>query len=451
GLVSLRADVTVTDQDGDTASDRLAADLGSVVEVKDDVPVVEINGQYLDNNDLVMKVDERYLEESVSGNFANAFNVDFGADGEAAVNYTLEIEGNGSTDLVATLSGEEVQLMTTPDGNIEGRTLDSNELVLTVEVDENAEVTFTQFLALQHPVGGGSNNTLTLPNGITLNATAIDSDGDSTTEGISLGQYLQVRDDGPMIMIDSRDLPLAEASLEEEGVADFSRAFVTGFGSDGGGGISYELAIGGEPNLTDAETGQAILLSLVDGRVEGRTESDSDLAFEASVDDQGVVTLAQYRSVIEINDDEDDQINLLDQAIKLNATAEDGDGDSLTGVLNIGANLVFAEGSSAGTNQERFSFNRLLAEEEPLFAINDEANEESLAIENDADEATQPANATSLNANELLGDDEEALFTEEDHTSGTRQAKEPESSLATPAYAANAHEDLDTSNNSIDQ
>ncbi|XGA79592.1 retention module-containing protein [Halomonas sp. CH40] len=453
GLVGISADVTVTDSDGDTVTETLSTDLSATLKVVDDVPVIDTDLNFNVDNDPTIKVDERYLEKPESQSFASIFSVDYGADGEGSTDYSLEIEGDGATTLISTLSGETVKLVN-QDGNIEGRTVDSNELVFAVEVDSAANITLTQYLALRHPIGGGSNDELVLPGSIKLNATAIDSDGDSTTQGINLGQFLKVRDDGPLITIDSRDLPSAEASLSAAGSADFSGAFVTQFGADGEGGISYALSIGAEANLTDAASGQSVLLSLVDGRVEGRTEGDSSLVFEVSVNNLGEVTLEQYRSVTQTSEESlTDNLTLLARSIELNATAEDGDEDSLTGTLGIGANLVFEEGISPSLNPENLSVN-MLSDDEPLLALSEEPLEveESLATENSAEEPAEPSDTNTLGANELLSDDEETLFTEDaDETASQQPTKEPESSLATPAYAANAHEDLDTSNNSIDQ
>ncbi|RWL91807.1 DUF5801 repeats-in-toxin domain-containing protein, partial [Mesorhizobium sp.] len=75
-------------------------------------------------------------------------------------------------------------------------------------------------------------------------------------------------------------------------------------------------------------TGQAVVLSLNGGVVEGRTATSNDLVFTVSVDASGNVTLDQLRAVVHpvTTDDDDNKSLAADNLVQLTATVTDKDG-----------------------------------------------------------------------------------------------------------------------------
>lgn len=185
--------------------------------------------------------------------------------------------------------------------------------------------------------------------GFDVPVTVKDPNGGSATANVNL----QIEDDSPEISLADADEPklvVDETNFAEDATMSFASSFVTAFGADGKESLIYTLSVvTGPSGLTDTATGQSVELSLKDGIVEGRTKIGNDLVFTVKVDDDGNVTLDQIRAVAHDVDgdspaDHDDPATLSgDNLIKLTATITDGDGDSKSASLDIGANLVFRD------------------------------------------------------------------------------------------------------------
>src|SRR5205814_5761719 len=96
-------------------------------------------------------------------------------------------------------------------------------------------------------------------------------------------------------------LTVDESLFNIDATAAFAAQFTPTFGADGQGAtpVSYALSTpGGNSGLVDTATGQAVVLSLVSGVVQGRTATSDDLVFTVSVNTSGVVTLDQIRAVV---------------------------------------------------------------------------------------------------------------------------------------------------------
>ena len=124
----------------------------------------------------------------------------------------------------------------------------------------------------------------------------------------------------------------------------------------GGGAIDYTLglSVSGAPSgLIDTATGDHVFLFLEGGQVIGRAGDDAAAAasgpavFTLSVDDSGVVTLDQLRAVVHDDpldpDEATSPATLLANLVTLTATITDGDGDTNSATLNIGASLKFED------------------------------------------------------------------------------------------------------------
>ncbi|MGY6566031.1 MAG: retention module-containing protein [Halomonadaceae bacterium] len=194
GLVGVVATVTVTDADGDVASDSLSADLSGTISIVDDMPSIDPNPGDLAE----LEVDESAFGEPATVDFSGAFTVVFGADGEGSVSYSLSVEGDGSTGLTTT-DGDHAITLVEENGTIIGRDADGRT-AFTISVNAaTGEVTLTQHLALSHPDGSNPADVLSLAgSGLSLNATVVDGDGDTVSASIDLGGQLSFVDDGPV-------------------------------------------------------------------------------------------------------------------------------------------------------------------------------------------------------------------------------------------------------------
>ncbi|WP_406873179.1 DUF5801 repeats-in-toxin domain-containing protein [Aminobacter sp. P9b] len=189
--------------------------------------------------------------------------------------------------------------------------------------------------------------------GFDVPVTVKDPNGGSATANVNL----QIEDDSPEISLadaDEPELVVDESNFADDATTSFASSFVTAFGADGAGTVTYALSVvAGESGLLDTATGEQVLLSMNNGVVEGRTAVGNALVFTVKVDANGNVTLDQSRAVKHADqDNHDDSQSLLDNLVKLTATITDGDGDSKSASLDIGANLVFRDdGPSVSENK----------------------------------------------------------------------------------------------------
>jgi hypothetical protein len=338
-LVTLTA--TITDKDGDSAHATL--NIGQNLVFKDDGPSISTTG-----TEPTLTVDETVLAINDTQSFTANFTSAFGADGAGTLTYALGVVAGGS-GLTDTATGQAVNLSL--NGTVvEGRTAISNDLVFTVSVAANGDVTLDQIRAVVHPdpTNPDDSTSLSADNLVTLTATITDKDGDSAHATLNIGQNLVFKDDGPSISTTGTEptLTVDETVLATNDTESFTANFSSAFGADGAGTLTYALGVvAGGSGLTDTATGQAVNLSLNGTVVEGRTAISNDLVFTVSVAANGDVTLDQIRAVVHPDaTNPDDSTSLTsDNLVTLTATITDKDGDSAHATLNIGQNLVFKD------------------------------------------------------------------------------------------------------------
>lgn len=183
-----------------------------------------------------------------------------------------------------------------------------------------------------------------------VSVVATDTDGDTASADVAVS----VLDDVPSI---SASDPAADALTVDETVlgtdasADFSGLFTSSFNADNPGTpVAYALGVNaGATGLVDTATGEAVVLSLSGGVVEGRTAGTGDLVFTVSVDAAGEVTLDQQRAVEHANtaDDNDAATLAVANLITLTGTIVDSDGDTATATANIAGALTFLDDGPA--------------------------------------------------------------------------------------------------------
>ena len=362
---------TVTDNDGDVA-------IGSLtINVDDDTPTVNVTAGS-DSAVLLTTHDALTIgagQEAVSttANFSNVFggtSSSPGADGAGAgtsSGYALSTTG-GASGLFS--HGVAINLYNVG-GVIVGSTaasaagIDATNTIFTVSTTNTGIVTLTQFAQIDHtntdpsPTGTPfDDHGISLADGaitLTRTLTVVDKDGDSVTgsAAVQIGANLRFLDDGPTIGLADRGEPsltVDETVLATNASASFAANFGANFGADGpaaAGSITYALGINaGATGLVDVATGQAIVLVVNGGVVEGHVGSAAGaLAFTVSVDASGTVTLDQIRALTHPNAaNPDDSVTLAsDNLVTLTATARDFDGDTASSTLNIGQNLNFED------------------------------------------------------------------------------------------------------------
>ena len=163
-----------------------------------------------------------------------------------------------------------------------------------------------------------------------------------------IGSKMIFEDDGPSISTTGTEptLTVDETLLGTNATQNFAANFVSAYGADGAGTLTYALSVvAGASGLTDTATGEAVNLSLNGTTVEGRTATTNLLVFTVSVAANGDVTLDQIRAVVHPDTTNPDDAKSLtsDNLVTLTATKTDRDGDSVQATLNIGQNLVFED------------------------------------------------------------------------------------------------------------
>ncbi|OWP51745.1 DUF5801 repeats-in-toxin domain-containing protein, partial [Pseudomonas nitroreducens] len=342
GKINLVAIIT----DGDGDSSRAQLDLGGRLTFQDDGPSISANSQGAP----VLTVDETNLALNASADFSGQFTSSFGADGAGSLTYQLSAVTNGMDSGLKTTQGQTI-LLFNEGGNVVGRIGgDQGAVAFKVTVTDGV-VTLDQQMALQHPNASNPDDPVSLLNGrINLVATLTDADGDTTSASLDLGGRLTFKDDGPSITAGAGQAPVLtvdETVLSTDATGNFSAAFTSNGGADGGT-VSYSLsATDGTASGLQTTSGQSIVLVKVsDTLVEGRVGNTSGaVAFSLTLNSAtGDLTLDQRLAFKHADTTSpDDPVSLLGNRISLVATITDGDGDQQSASLDLGGKLVFKD------------------------------------------------------------------------------------------------------------
>ncbi|WP_330165520.1 DUF5801 repeats-in-toxin domain-containing protein [Ectopseudomonas toyotomiensis] len=154
-------------------------------------------------------------------------------------------------------------------------------------------------------------------------------------------------------------LQVDESDVTQNSTANFSSLFHVQAGADGlaaVGGKLYSLSVQqADSGLRDTATNEKVMLSVnpATGAVEGRSEISDEWVFTLSVDASGEVTLDQHRAIVHENGNDPDDVAYLGNGhVSLTLTVTDGDGDQVSGSLDIGKVISFRDdGPSVGNNK----------------------------------------------------------------------------------------------------
>jgi hypothetical protein len=175
-----------------------------------------------------------------------------------------------------------------------------------------------------------------------------DSDGDVVNDVLDIA----ILDDGPTVtstVLPGGGLQVDETDLLIDAQLDVSSQFTVVTGADAPASVDYALSLpggaGADSGVIDTASGERVLLTNVNGVIEGRTETGGELVFTIGVNNSGVVTLDQIRAVAHPDgNDPDDVLNLATtDTVVLTGTVTDSDGDSNSAMLGLGSAIGFRD------------------------------------------------------------------------------------------------------------
>ncbi|MBB3990569.1 DUF5801 repeats-in-toxin domain-containing protein [Croceicoccus naphthovorans] len=367
-------------------------DTSLIVQIEDDSPVVAAAD--FDPSPLV--VDDSDFGTDATSSFADAFDIEFGGDGEFDTFYTLGVSAQGAASgLTETISGLGINLFLI-DGVVYGSTATDvgdvdvgggSNIAFTISVDTDGDVTLDQSqpvvhdlegssaLALEEGYADGEAEGLSAADLVTLTATAYDQDGDSASETIDIGDAFFFEDDGPYIEaadpVDAGSLMTSDAEIvDADGTSidpdvKLNLANVFSYtGADGGNdgtqsivesyGIALQVDEGTASGLFSG--GDPVYLYITDSGVVIGSTSDSEVAiddpsvvFTINVNsDTGFVGLVQEQPLDHTDGGAFDDVLPLPTGLveaTYTVTITDGDNDTATAnqTYDLGGSINFAD------------------------------------------------------------------------------------------------------------
>ncbi len=395
GLVKLTATVTITDHDGDKATDSASIDLGCNIKFDDDTPSITLTA----GSDAALTLTTQDADtignksDTDSQNFAGVFPVgssSYGADGAGNIvkSYALSVTGqpdsHNRVDSLLDSHGQTIYLYKIGNTVYGSTSTSSNssdvlqKAVFKIEVDnagtDAGTVKLTQYSAIDH---GGDGTVVSLADNLvklTATATITDGDGDqkSSNATIDLGGNISFEDDRPSIDVTVKSDAITVTTQDgdtigtsyDKATTSFTGAFTfaTAYGADGAATAnalvkSYALDVTGNVVNGLVNSGleshdQAIYLYKIGGAIYGSTSTSSDTSavqqnavFKIEVSSAGDVTLTQYDAID--HGGNGTLVSLADNLVKLTATATvtDGDNDqrSDSASIDLGGNIKFED------------------------------------------------------------------------------------------------------------
>ncbi|GGB86266.1 hypothetical protein GCM10011494_00710 [Novosphingobium endophyticum] len=240
-LVNLVGKATITDGDGDEASDTVSLDLGGNIGFADDGP--SVSGAELGSS---VSVDETVAGDPAGFPISNTsaapmliFTSEYGADDGGTTTYAIAIVGDGTTSLQTAQGDMGITLLQTSGTVITGVYDTDDKTAFTVTINADGTVTLVQNVPLEHLTDGpvdpdDYNDALDLSGLIEATVTVTDDDGDSASDSAQIGGAITFHDDGPSAANDTD-------AVTEDGPLVANGNVITGAGSDGdpGGADSF--------------------------------------------------------------------------------------------------------------------------------------------------------------------------------------------------------------------
>jgi hypothetical protein len=304
GAITLTASATITDNDGDTASDSQTIGIGSNIIFDDDGPSVSnvTGGSSITFDETSAGDITGWPAASVTSAAAMiSATVATGADTPASTVYGLELAGgvNSLASGLQTAQGDHAITLVQIDADtIEGQYQDGGtQTAFTIQMNSNGTVTYTQDVPLEHSDDGNTaiayndtNSPITFDGLVLGTITVTDYDGDTATGSTNIGDQISIFDDGPTavapeaIVTTDEIQPMITASLD---LGDHN--VVDNFGADGPGTITFANITDGQgTGLTSGGDAITLWLSSDGQTIEGRTNStdgtDGSLIYTVHID-----------------------------------------------------------------------------------------------------------------------------------------------------------------------
>ncbi|MFO7964970.1 MAG: DUF5801 repeats-in-toxin domain-containing protein [Desulfobacterales bacterium] len=279
--------MTVTDADGDTASD--FTDVGGAITFYDDGPSVDVTGVAssvaVDETDSM--ADGFPVTDTSDAPIVSAMT-SYGADGAGSTAYSLSIGGSDS-GLTTAQGGFAITLVQVDADTIIGQYNDgvSDQTAFTVEIDGDGYLTVTQNVALEHADATDPNDTLSLTGLVSATVTVTDADGDTASDFTDVGGAITFYDDGPSVIDPQSAYLVNKADSSFTGFLDFDEQIENNAGADG----LQTVRFAGTLDATDSgltSGGAAIYYYIsVDGQVLTAQTLEGDVVFTATLNPDG--------------------------------------------------------------------------------------------------------------------------------------------------------------------
>ncbi|MCT2558920.1 DUF5801 domain-containing protein [Tsuneonella sp. YG55] len=229
-LITLTARSSLTDGDGDTASDSETIDIGANLRFADDGPslsgdVTAAAGVTIDETTAGPPAGFGTGIVATSMGAAITFAEAFGADGPAVgggLTYSIEITGPmGATPFATAVGDYPVTLVAVDGDTIEGRYTDSamvEHTAFRLDIGPDGGLTLTQFVALEHVQDGNTaadyddalyltaDGTAGGASLVSARITVTDYDGDTASGAAAIGANVVFRDDGVDAVLDTNSV-----------------------------------------------------------------------------------------------------------------------------------------------------------------------------------------------------------------------------------------------------
>ncbi|MGO4352362.1 DUF5801 repeats-in-toxin domain-containing protein [Rhizobium sp. RAF36] len=339
---TVRAVLTVTDGDGDKASD--SADISSGIRFLDDGPSVDLSvtgvkviadeSTGLQQNDTsalsvfsgVSNIGHDAdnagapLAYAQSASAVVSSSIAFGADGAGSVAYSLSLSSSGVNSGLMTTEGKKIFLFS-ENGIVVGRVGDtvnaakSGAAAFAIAIDgQNGKLSTVEYLSIKHSDTTTGNDLASITNAaIRAVVTVTDGDGDKATDSVSIGSQIQFQDDGPVLN------KVSGASLAEDDLAN------------GNSPDASHLSVKGDLDISLGADGGKISLSAANASWNGDDKilTAGDGSWKIALNGDGTYTFTLLHNTTHSASGADD-LN-----IKITYTAIDGDNDKLTGDFTV--------------------------------------------------------------------------------------------------------------------
>ncbi|MBX2826091.1 MAG: VCBS domain-containing protein, partial [Gammaproteobacteria bacterium] len=349
--------VTLTDGDGDTASETVA--IGGGLTFFDDGPSAVLSGT---NDDL--EVSDADLATDDTESLADNFTFTGGGDGIASTSYALSVSSAGASSGIVDVATGETVFLFLESGEVVGRhgtdatdAQNNGAVVFTVSVDGSGNVELDQARAIDHdnsPVSG-ANATLSSDGLVTLTGTVTDNDGDTDSVDLDIGTNLLFGDDTPTggnnddVQLDDEAATGASGNAGGTGDVDPDTDNTSGtlthdFGNDGGS-IAFDLSStvpSGFQIITDGSDGVLIQQDQGSGFVTVITVTLNPAT--------GAYTVTQDLPILHANGNDENDVSFT-----LDYIVTDGDTDTAPGSITINVDddtPVVDSGTDSGTVDE---------------------------------------------------------------------------------------------------